>query len=120
MGIDLGTTNSCVSIIENGKPKVKPISRLLLACCNPDWFPLFAKVLENDNGHLTTPSVVAFMPGNNEGPNMVVGEAARRQAVLNPKNTIYGAKRLIGRRYDSPEVQSIKKHVCNLIGFQLN
>jgi len=88
MGIDLGTTNSCVAIIENGKPKV----------------------LENDSGHLTTPSIVAFT--KEEGENqMLVGEAARRQSVLNPKNTIYGAKRLIGRRFDSPEVKTIQKHV---------
>ncbi|KAL6052744.1 Chaperone protein DnaK [Balamuthia mandrillaris] len=86
MGIDLGTTNSCVAIIENGKPKV----------------------LENpDTGSHTTPSVVSF----DSAGGLLVGEAARRQSVLNPKNTVYGTKRLIGRRFDSEEVKEIKKHV---------
>jgi len=91
MGIDLGTTNSCVSIIENGKPRV----------------------IENiDTGNNTTPSVVAFTTDKATGQQaMLVGDPARRQAVLNPRGTIYGAKRLIGRRFDSEEVSKIKKHV---------
>jgi len=91
MGIDLGTTNSCVAIIEDGKPRV----------------------LENiDSGKTTTPSVVAFTKDRSTGAQtMLVGDAARRQSVLNPRNTIYGTKRLIGRRFESPEVQKIKAHV---------
>lgn len=76
MGIDLGTTNSCVAIIENGKPRV--IDNL-------------------ETGHNTTPSVVAFAKDKATGQQtMLVGDPARRQAVLNPRGTIYGAKRLIG------------------------
>jgi len=76
MGIDLGTTNSCVAVIENGKPRV----------------------VENlDTGHNTTPSVVAFTTDKATGQQtMLVGDPARRQVVLNPRGTIYGAKRLIG------------------------
>ena len=78
IGIDLGTTNSCVSIIENGK----------------------AKVIENSEGARTTPSVVAYT--NDE---ILVGASARRQAITNPKNTIYASKRLIGRKFDEHAVQ---------------
>jgi len=78
IGIDLGTTNSCVSIIENGK----------------------AKVIENSEGARTTPSVVAYT--NDE---ILVGASARRQAITNPKNTIYASKRLIGRKFDEHVVQ---------------
>ena len=78
IGIDLGTTNSCVSIIENGS----------------------AKVIENSEGARTTPSIVAY--ANNE---VLVGASAKRQAVTNPKNTIYASKRLIGRKFDEPAVQ---------------
>lgn len=77
IGIDLGTTNSCVSIIENGQ----------------------AKVIENAEGQRTTPSVVAFT--ENE---ILVGTAAKRQAVTNPNNTIFAVKRLIGRRFEDEEV----------------
>jgi len=76
IGIDLGTTNSCVAIME-GKN---------------------AKVIENAEGSRTTPSIVAFLKDGEK----VVGAPAKRQAVTNPKNTIFGTKRLIGRRYDDP------------------
>ena len=78
IGIDLGTTNSCVSIIENG----------------------VTKVIENSEGARTTPSIVAY--ANNE---ILVGASAKRQAVTNPKNTIYAAKRLIGRKFEEQAVQ---------------
>jgi len=77
IGIDLGTTNSCVAIIENG----------------------VAKVLENAEGARTTPSIIAY------GDEILVGAPAKRQAVTNPKNTIYAAKRLIGRKFAEKEVQ---------------
>ncbi len=80
IGIDLGTTNSCVAILENNQPAV----------------------ITNPEGGRTTPSVVA-MSKNGE---RIVGQAARRQAVTNPDNTIFGVKRLIGRKFDSPEVQN--------------
>jgi molecular chaperone DnaK len=79
IGIDLGTTNSCVAIMEGGKPKV----------------------IENAEGARTTPSIVAYM----EDGEILVGAAAKRQAVTNPKNTLYGVKRLIGRRFEEPMVQ---------------
>ncbi|OGA66753.1 MAG: molecular chaperone DnaK [Betaproteobacteria bacterium RIFCSPLOWO2_12_FULL_65_14] len=79
IGIDLGTTNSCVAIMESGKPKV----------------------IENSEGSRTTPSVVAFT----EDGEILVGAPAKRQAVTNAKNTIYAVKRLIGRRFEDPEVQ---------------
>jgi molecular chaperone DnaK len=78
IGIDLGTTNSCVAIIENGTPRV----------------------IENSEGARTTPSIIAYT--NDE---ILVGASAKRQAVTNPKNTIYAAKRLIGRKFEEPEVQ---------------
>ncbi|HEX2548256.1 MAG TPA: Hsp70 family protein, partial [Gammaproteobacteria bacterium] len=78
IGIDLGTTNSCVAVMEGDK----------------------ARVIENSEGYRTTPSVVAYL--DNE---ILVGEPAKRQAVTNPKNTIYAAKRLIGRRYDEEVVR---------------
>lgn len=78
IGIDLGTTNSCVAIVENGT----------------------SKVLENSEGARTTPSIIAYT--NNE---VLVGATAKRQAVTNPKNTIYAAKRLIGRRFKEEAVQ---------------
>ena len=77
IGIDLGTTNSCVAILENNKPKV----------------------IENNEGARTTPSIVAY------GDEIIVGAPAKRQAVTNPKRTIYAAKRLIGRKFEEPEVQ---------------
>jgi len=79
IGIDLGTTNSCVSVMENGK----------------------TKVIENAEGTRTTPSVIAYM----EDGEILVGAPAKRQAVTNPKNTLYGIKRLIGRRFDEKMVQ---------------
>jgi molecular chaperone DnaK len=79
IGIDLGTTNSCVAIMEGGKPKV----------------------IENSEGSRTTPSVVAYM----EDGEILVGAPAKRQAVTNPKNTLYAIKRLIGRKFEEKEVQ---------------
>ena len=79
IGIDLGTTNSCVAIMENGKPKV----------------------IENAEGARTTPSIIAYM----EDGEVLVGAPAKRQAVTNPTNTLYGVKRLIGRRFDEKMVQ---------------
>ena len=78
IGIDLGTTNSCVAILENG----------------------VAKVIENSEGARTTPSIVAYTKGE-----ILVGATAKRQAVTNPKNTIYASKRLIGRKFSEKEVQ---------------
>ena len=77
IGIDLGTTNSCVAILENNKPKV----------------------IENNEGARTTPSIVAY------GDEVLVGASAKRQAVTNPKKTIYAAKRLIGRKFKEQAVQ---------------
>ncbi len=79
IGIDLGTTNSCVAIMEGGK----------------------AKVIENSEGDRTTPSVVAWSKDN----EVLVGASAKRQAVTNPKNTFYAVKRLIGRKFTDAEVQ---------------
>jgi molecular chaperone DnaK len=79
IGIDLGTTNSCVAIMENGHPKV----------------------IENAEGNRTTPSVVAYL----EDGEIIVGAPAKRQAVTNPKNTLFAVKRLIGRKFDEKEVQ---------------
>ena len=79
IGIDLGTTNSCVAIMEGGKPKV----------------------IENSEGDRTTPSVVAFTKDG----EILVGQSAKRQAVTNPKNTVYAVKRLIGRRFEDEVVQ---------------
>jgi molecular chaperone DnaK len=79
IGIDLGTTNSCVAIMEGGQPKV----------------------IENSEGARTTPSIVAYM----EDGEILVGAPAKRQAVTNPKNTVYAVKRLIGRRFEEKEVQ---------------
>jgi molecular chaperone DnaK len=79
IGIDLGTTNSCVSVMEGGKPKV----------------------IENSEGARTTPSVVAYQ----EDGEVLVGASAKRQAVTNPRNTLYAIKRLIGRKFAEKEVQ---------------
>ncbi len=78
IGIDLGTTNSCVAVLEGDK----------------------VKVIENAEGARTTPSIVAFKDGE-----ILVGQAAKRQAVTNPKNTLFAIKRLIGRRFEDKEVQ---------------
>jgi len=79
IGIDLGTTNSCVAVMEGGD----------------------AKVIANVEGNRTTPSTVAFT----DSGERLVGQTAKRQAITNPDNTVYAVKRLIGRKYDSPEVQ---------------
>ena len=79
IGIDLGTTNSCVAIMEGGKPRV----------------------IENSEGDRTTPSIVAFTKDD----EVLVGQSAKRQAVTNPHNTLYAIKRLIGRKYDDSVVQ---------------
>src|SRR6187549_845005 len=79
IGIDLGTTNSCVAIMEGGK----------------------ARVIENSEGDRTTPSIVAFTKDN----EVVVGQSAKRQAVTNPKNTLFAVKRLIGRKFKDDVVQ---------------
>ena len=80
LGIDLGTTNSCMAIMEGDKPKV----------------------IENQEGNRTTPSVVTV----SKNGERLVGITAKRQAVTNPENTIFSAKRLIGRRFDDSEVQN--------------
>jgi len=79
IGIDLGTTNSCVAIMEGGKPRV----------------------IENSEGDRTTPSIVAFT----DGDEVIVGQSAKRQAVTNPANTLHAVKRLIGRKFDEEMVQ---------------
>ena len=79
IGIDLGTTNSCVAVMEGGKPRV----------------------IENAEGARTTPSIIAYQ----EDGEILVGAPAKRQAVTNPKNTLFAVKRLIGRRFDEKEVQ---------------
>ena len=79
IGIDLGTTNSCVAIMEGGQPKV----------------------IENSEGARTTPSIVAYQ----DDGEILVGASAKRQAVTNPKNTLFAVKRLIGRRFEEKEVQ---------------
>ena len=79
IGIDLGTTNSCVSVMEGGEPVV----------------------IANAEGSRTTPSVVAFT----ESGERLVGQQAKRQAVTNPENTLYAIKRLIGRKFDTDAVK---------------
>src|ERR671914_2393512 len=90
IGIDLGTTNSCVAIMEGGKPKV----------------------IENSEGSRTTPSVVAYT----EEGEILVGASAKRQAVTNAKNTVYAVKRLIGRRFEDKETQKDIKLMPYKIG----
>lgn len=85
IGIDLGTTNSCVAVMEGDKPKV----------------------IENSEGHRTTPSIVAFTDDN----EILVGQSAKRQSVTNPEKTLFAIKRLIGRRFDDPVVQKDIKMV---------
>jgi molecular chaperone DnaK len=89
IGIDLGTTNSCVAIMEGGQPKV----------------------IENSEGSRTTPSVVAYQ----EDGEILIGAPAKRQAVTNPKNTLYAVKRLIGRKFAEKEVQKD----INLMPYQI-
>src|SRR3989338_7050766 len=79
LGIDLGTTNSCIAVMEGGQPKV----------------------LENKEGYRTTPSMVAV----SKTGELLVGLPAKRQAVTNPENTLFSIKRLIGRRWNDAEVQ---------------
>ena len=79
IGIDLGTTNSCVSIMEGNT----------------------TKVIENSEGARTTPSIIAYQ----EDGEVLVGASAKRQAVTNPRNTLYAVKRLIGRKFTEKEVQ---------------
>jgi molecular chaperone DnaK len=79
IGIDLGTTNSCVAVMEGGKPRV----------------------IENAEGGRTTPSIIAYQ----DDGEILAGAPAKRQAVTNPKNTLYAVKRLIGRRFEEKEVQ---------------
>ena len=79
IGIDLGTTNSCVAVMEGGEPVVIP----------------------NSEGSRTTPSMVGFT----EGGEQLVGQIAKRQAITNPEATVFAVKRLIGRKFDSPEVK---------------
>ncbi|KAJ6692300.1 HEAT SHOCK PROTEIN 70KDA [Salix purpurea] len=85
IGIDLGTTNSCVAVMEGKNPKV----------------------IENSEGSRTTPSVVAFTPKG----ELLMGTPAKRQAVTNPSNTVFGTKRLIGRKFDDPQTQKEMKMV---------
>jgi molecular chaperone DnaK len=85
IGIDLGTTNSCVAVMEGNKPKV----------------------IENSEGARTTPSMVAFT----DSGEVLVGQTAKRQSITNPENTIFAIKRLIGRRYDDPMTQKDKDMV---------
>jgi len=85
IGIDLGTTNSCVSVLEGGKPRV----------------------IENAEGGRTTPSIVAYT----DDKEILVGQSAKRQAVTNPQNTLFAVKRLIGRRFDDDVVQKDIKMV---------
>ncbi|TXL14706.1 molecular chaperone DnaK [Methylococcaceae bacterium HT4] len=90
IGIDLGTTNSCVAVLENGK----------------------ARVIENSEGARTTPSIIAFTKDD----EVLVGQSAKRQAVTNPENTLFAIKRLIGRRFKDKEVQKdIKMVPYNII-----
>ncbi len=84
IGIDLGTTNSCVAIMEGGKPKV----------------------IENSEGDRTTPSIVAFTKDG----EVLVGQSAKRQAVTNPQNTVAAVKRLIGRKFTDEVVQEGHGH----------
>jgi len=83
LGIDLGTTNSAMAIVEGGQPRI----------------------IENKEGNRTTPSVVAI----SKSGDRLAGLLAKRQAITNPRNTIFSAKRLIGRKFGDPEVEQDKK-----------
>src|SRR5689334_24113807 len=83
IGIDLGTTNSCVAALEAGDPVV----------------------IHNQEGGRTTPSMVSWSADG----DVVVGAASKRQMVTNPQRTVYGAKRLMGRRFDAPDIQEISR-----------
>ena len=94
IGIDLGTTNSCVAVLENG----------------------VAKVIENSEGARTTPSIIAFSSDD----EVLVGQSAKRQAVTNPKNTLFAIKRLIGRRFKDDVPEDVKgKRLNEIIDLQL-
>ena len=84
IGIDLGTTNSCVAVMDGKEPRV----------------------IENAEGTRTTPSIIAFTKDDER----LVGQPAKRQAVTNPKNTLYAIKRLIGRPFNDKQVQEMKDH----------
>ena len=85
IGIDLGTTNSCVAVMEGDTPKV----------------------IENSEGDRTTPSVVAFIKDD----EVMVGQSAKRQSVTNPENTLFAVKRLIGRRFEDEVVTVSYTHL---------
>src|SRR3989337_1603932 len=85
VGIDLGTTNSCVAVMEGGEPVV----------------------IANAEGSRTTPSVVAIT----DSGERLVGQIAKRQSITNPDNTVFSIKRLIGRKFDTAEVQEAQKHL---------
>ena len=87
IGIDLGTTNSCVAVLESSE----------------------AKIIENSEGDRTTPSIVGYT----EEGEVLVGQSAKRQAVTNPTNTLFAVKRLIGRQFDDEVVQRDIKMVCH-------
>ena len=91
IGIDLGTTNSAMAVMESGEPSV----------------------IENNEGKRTTPSVVAL---NTKSKERFVGETAKRQSITNPENTIYSAKRFIGRRFNQNEM----KKESNRVSYSLN
>ena len=86
IGIDLGTTNSCIAIMDGDKPRV----------------------IENAEGTRTTPSMIALAKDGEK----LVGQPAKRQAVTNHENTLFGIKRLIGRRFDDAEVKDMIKKYC--------
>ena len=95
IGIDLGTTNSCVSVMEGDRPKI----------------------IENSEGDRTTPSVVAFL----ENEEKLVGQPAKRQAVTNAKDTIFASKRLIGRSFEDETVKKdINKVPFKIVKFEPN
>ena len=90
IGIDLGTTNSCVAVLDGGD----------------------AKVIENSEGDRTTPSIIAYT----DDGEILVGQNAKRQAVTNPQNTLFAVKRLIGRKFEDDVVQDIKMVPYSIVG----
>ena len=101
IGIDLGTTNSCVAVLEGvGAASATTV-----------------RVIPNSEGARTTPSVVAFPPSGER----LVGQVARRQAVTNPQETVYAVKRLMGRKFDDPEIaQQIELAPYKIVGAARN